>query len=99
MKRTTKRYWKAVFRRQWPVLTVAAIGLVAAVLVAAGFWRRGALMIGIGVGVAAGLRLLLPEDRVGVLAVRSRRLDVASMVTLSAAVLYIAWTIDPLGTS
>ena len=33
MKRTTKRYWKAVFRRQWPVLTVAAIGLVAAVLV------------------------------------------------------------------
>ena len=99
MKRTTKRYWKAVFRRQWPVLTVAAIGLVAAVLVAAAFWRRGALMIGIGVGVAAGLRLLLPEDRVGVLAVRSRRLDVASMVTLSAAVLYIAWTIDPLGTS
>ena len=99
MKRTTKRYWKAVFRRQWPVLTVAAIGLVAAVLVAAGFWRRGAVMIGIGVGVAAGLRLLLPADRVGVLAVRSRRLDVASMVTLSAAVLYIAWTIDPLGTS
>ena len=99
MKRTTKRYWKAVFRRQWPVLTVAAIGLVAAVLVAAGFWRRGALMIGIGVGVAAALRLLLPADRVGVLAVRSRRLDVATMVTLSAAVLYIAWTIDPLGTS
>lgn len=99
MKRTTKRYWKAVFRRQWPVLTVAAIGLVAAVLVAAGFWRRGALLIGIGVGVAAALRLLLPEDRVGVLAVRSRRLDVATMVTLSAAVVYIAWTIDPLGTS
>ncbi|MGV0991703.1 MAG: DUF3017 domain-containing protein [Mycobacterium sp.] len=99
MKRTTKRYWKAVFRRQWPVLTVAAIGLVAAVLVAAGFWRRGALLIGIGVGVAAALRLLLPEDRVGVLAVRSRRLDVATMVTLSAAVVFIAWTIDPLGTS
>lgn len=99
MKRTTKRYWKAVFRRQWPVLTVAVIGLVAAVLVAAGFWRRGALMIGIGVGVAAALRLLLPTDRVGVLAVRSRRLDVATMVTLSAVVLYIAWTIDPLGTS
>ena len=94
-----KAYWRAVLRRQWPILTVAAIGLVALALVAAGFWRRGAVMIGIGVGVAAGLRLLLPADRVGVLAVRSRRLDVASMVTLSAAVLYIAWTIDPLGTS
>ena len=94
-----KAYWRAVFRRQWPVLTVAGIGLVAAVLVAAGFWRRGALLIGIGVGVAAALRLLLPEDRVGVLAVRSRKLDVATMVTVCAAVVYIAWTIDPLGTS
>lgn len=94
-----KAYWRAVFRRQWPVLTVAGIGLVAAVLVAAGFWRRGALLIGIGVGVAAALRLLLPEDRVGVLAVRSRRLDVATMATVCAAVVFIAWTIDPLGTS
>lgn len=94
-----KAYWRAVFRRQWPVLTVAGIGLVAAILVAAGFWRRGALMIGIGVGVAAVLRLLLPEDRVGVLAVRGRTLDVATMAGVCAAVVYIAWTIDPLGTS
>lgn len=94
-----KAYWRAVFRRQWPVLTVAGIGLVAAVLVAAGFWRRGALLIGIGVGVAAVLRLLLPEDRVGVLAVRGRTQDVATMAGVCAAVVYIAWTIDPLGTS
>lgn len=94
-----KVYWRAVFRRQWPVLTVAGIGLAALILVIAGFWRRGALMIGIGVGVAAVLRLLLPEDRVGVLAVRSRRLDVATMTAFCASVLYIAWTIDPLGTS
>ena len=94
-----KRYWKAVFRRQWPVLTVAAIGFVALFLVAAGFWRRGALMLGIGVGVAAGLRLVLPEERLGVLVVRSKVIDVATMAVLCASVLYIAWTIDPLGTS
>lgn len=94
-----KRYWKAVFRRQWPVLTVAAVGLVALFLVAAGFWRRGALLIGIGVGVAAGLRLVLPEDRLGILVVRSKAIDVATMAALCASVLYIAWTIDPLGTS
>ena len=93
-----KRYWKAVFRRQWPVLTVAAIGLVALVLVAAGFWRRGAVLIGIGVGVATLLRLMLPEERLGVLVVRSKALDVATMSALCASVLYIAWTIDPLGT-
>jgi uncharacterized membrane protein len=97
--RFNRQYWRAVFRRQWPVFTVAAIGLVAAALVAAGFWRRGALLIGIGVGVAAVLRLTLPEDRAGILVVRSRGIDVAMMATVCATVVYIAWTIDPLGTS
>jgi hypothetical protein len=94
-----KAYWRAVFRRQWPILTVAAIGLVALALVAAGFWRRGTLLIGIGVGLAAGLRLALPEDRAGVLVVRTRGIDVAMMAAVCAAVVYIAWTVDPLGTS
>lgn len=97
--RLSRRYWRAVFRRQWPILTVAAIGLVALVLVGAGFWRRGALLIGIGVGVAAALRLVLPEDRAGLLVVRSRRMDFTSMAVVCAAVVVIAWTIDPLGTS
>ena len=94
-----KAYWRAVLRRQWPILTVAAIGLVALVLVAAGFWRRGTLLIGIGVSLAAGLRLALPEDRAGVLVVRTRTIDVAMMGAVCAAVVYIAWTVDPLGTS
>lgn len=68
-------------------------------LVAAGYWRRGALVMAIGVGVASALRLALPEDRVGLLAVRSRVVDVATTASVSAAMLYIAWTIDPLGTS
>ena len=54
-------------RAQWPILTVAAIFGVALILVAAGFWRRGALLIGIGVGLAAGLRLLLPDEQAGLL--------------------------------
>ncbi|MDA2990341.1 MAG: DUF3017 domain-containing protein [Actinomycetota bacterium] len=88
-----------MIRAQWPIVTVAAIFAVALVLVAAGFWRRGAFLIGIGVGVAAGLRLLLPEDRAGLLAVRSKSLDFATMTTLSVVMIYTAWTIDPLGTS
>ena len=86
-------------RAQWPILSVAVIFALALVLVAAGFWRRGALLIGIGVGVAAGLRLLLPEDQAGLLVVRSKRLDFATMSAVCAAVVYIAFTIDPLGTS
>jgi hypothetical protein len=56
-------------------------------------------VIGIGVGVAAALRLALSDDRIGLLAVRSRPIDFVTTSTVSAAVLYIAWTIDPLGTS
>jgi len=51
------------------------------------------------VGVAAGLRLLLPEEQAGLLVVRSKRLDVATMSVVCAVVAYIAFTIDPLGTS
>jgi hypothetical protein len=90
---------REVIRAQWPILTVAAIFAVALVLVAAGFWRRGAFLIGVGVGVAAALRLVLPDDRAGLLVVRAKSLDFATMTTISAIMVYTAWTIDPLGTS
>nr|WP_057332009.1 DUF3017 domain-containing protein [Mycobacterium tuberculosis] len=62
------------------------------------FWRRGALLIGIGVGVAAVLRLVLSEERAGLLVVRSKGIDFVTTVTVAAAMVYIASTIDPLGT-
>lgn len=88
-----------MIRSQWPIITVAAIFAAALLLVAAGFWRRGAFLIGIGVGVAAGLRLILPADRAGLLVVRTKGLDFATMTTLSVVMVYTAWTVDPLGTS
>lgn len=90
---------REVVRAQWPILTVAAIFAVALVLVAAGFWRRGAFLIGVGVGVAAALRLVLPGDSAGLLVVRTKSLDFATMTTISVVMIYVAWTIDPLGTS
>ena len=65
----------------------------------AGYWRRGALVIGIGVAVAAALRVGLADDRAGLLVVRRKGTDFVTTATVSAAVLYIAATIDPLGTS
>lgn len=84
---------------QWPIMTVAGIFVVALMLVVAGFWRRGAFLIGVAVGVAAALRLVLPEDRAGLLVVRSRSLDFATTTTISSIMIYTAYTIDPLGTS
>ncbi|MEQ6324314.1 DUF3017 domain-containing protein [Mycobacterium canetti] len=93
---------RAVFRRtvgaQWPILLVGSIFAVAFVLAGANFWRRGALLIGIGVGVAAVLRLVLSEERAGLLVVRSKGIDFVTTVTVAAAMVYIASTIDPLGT-
>jgi hypothetical protein len=83
---------------QWPILVVFAIFIAAFGLVITDFWRRGSLLIGIGVGVAALLRLVLSDNRAGLLVVRGRITDFTTMVVVSAAVIYIAWTIDPLGT-
>ncbi|MCA4753775.1 DUF3017 domain-containing protein [Mycolicibacterium fortuitum] len=96
---TVQEFVRKVLAGQWPILVVGLIFIAAFVLVVAGYWRRGALIIGIGVGAAAALRLALTDDRAGLLVVRSRTIDFATTATVSAAVLYIAWTIDPLGTS
>jgi uncharacterized membrane protein len=89
---------RQLVRSQWPIVTVVLIFIVAFTLAAANFWRRGALLIGIGVGVAAVLRLALTEDRAGLLVLRSKGIDFATMALVAAGMVYIAWTIDPLGT-
>jgi flagellin-like protein len=89
---------RQLVRSQWPILTVVLIFVVAFTLAAANFWRRGALLIGIGVGVAAVLRLALTEDRAGLLVVRSKGIDFTTTAVVAATMVYIAWTIDPLGT-
>jgi xanthine/uracil permease len=89
---------RAVLRAQWPIALVGLIFVLAFVLVGANFWRRGSLLIGIGVGVAAVLRLLLSEERAGLLVVRSKGSDFMTTALVGAAMIYIASTIDPLGT-
>jgi hypothetical protein len=96
---TVREFARKVFTGQWPILLVGLIFIAAFGLVVAGYWRRGALVMAIGVGVAAGLRLALSDDRAGLLVVRSRGVDFVTTATVSAAMLYVAWTIDPLGTS
>jgi hypothetical protein len=95
---TVREFARKVFGGQWPILLVGLIFVAAFGLVIAGYWRRGALVMAIGIGVAAVLRLALTDDRAGLLAVRSKAIDVVTTATVSTAMLYVAWTIDPLGT-
>jgi len=81
---TVGEFARKVFRGQWPILVVGAIFLAAFGLVVAGYWRRGALVLGIGVAVAAALRLALTDDRAGLLVVRSKGIDLVTTATASA---------------
>lgn len=96
---TVGRAIRAAVTTQWPILLVGLVFVAGFVLVGAGFWRRGALLIGIGVAIASALRLLLSDQRAGLLVVRSRTGDIVTTAVVAAAMVYIAWTIDPLGTS
>lgn len=96
---TLTEFARKVFRGQWPILLVGLFFIAAFGLVVTGYWRRGALILGIGVAVAAALRVALTDERAGLLAVRTKTIDFVTTATVSAAVLYIAATIDPLGTS
>ncbi|BAV40465.1 DUF3017 domain-containing protein [Mycobacterium ulcerans] len=95
---TVRDFAGRALRAQWPILLVGLIFAVAFALAGANFWRRGSLLIGIGVGVAAALRLVLFDDRAGLLTVRSKATDFITMTSVGAAMVYIASTIDPLGT-
>ena len=56
-------------------------------------WRRGLIVMGVALVGAALLRLLLPERRVGFLAVRSRPVDVVLLTGAGFALTIIALAI------
>ena len=68
------------------VLLLAATG-VAYALIDSSHWLRGVGLVGVALLIAAAFRLTLPDDAVGLLAVRHRAFDVACYATLAAAII------------
>lgn len=56
-------------------------------------WREGTVIIAVALLLAAGLRAMLASERAGLLAIRSRRLDVLTYGGFGLSVLVIALTI------
>lgn len=75
------------------VMLVVAVGLVR---VATQHWRQGAVLVGAGLIVAAVLRAVLPDDRVGLLAVRGRAVDVLCYSGFGTVMVLVAVTITRL---
>jgi hypothetical protein len=69
------------------VLAVLAVGMV---IVALGHVRQGVGTLALAVWLGAGLRGLLPAGRIGLLAVRTRRLDLLVLMPLATALSVLA---------
>ena len=81
----------AAVRREWPLALVLG-GVVAGLLVAVVFdrFRRGVVLMAAAVIFGGWLRALLPESRIGLLRVRTRRVDVGVLLVLGVGLLILA---------
>ncbi len=55
---------------------------IACLLIALDYFRRGSVVLSASILLAAFLRLLLPDEEAGMLAVRSKRIDAAILGAL-----------------
>jgi hypothetical protein len=71
--------------RAIPMTSVMVVVLIAFGLIVTAHWRKGAAALGVAALLAAILRLVLPENRIGPLAVRSRAFDVVLLLVLAVS--------------
>ncbi len=82
--------------REWPIsLVMLGIGL-SMIFVATDHFRRGSLVLAVSVVLAIFLRLFLPENQAGMLAVRSKSVDVAILTVLGVGLtIFALWVPAP----
>ena len=85
----------AGLRREWPLATSLAVVLAGLLVVATGHFRRGTVVLSFGITLALFLRILLPNDRAGLLAVRSKKVDVVVLAALAAATSVMSLWVPP----
>lgn len=80
---------------QWPIVLVLSGVGVAMVLIGLDYFRRGCVVLSASVLLAAFLRMLLPEADAGMLAVRSRRIDVLILGILGVGLTVFTFWVPP----
>ena len=89
--RPRRRRWWA----QWPIAVVLVAVGASLLVVALDRFRVGSLMLAASLVLAFVLRLILPADRAGMLAVRSKRVDLMVLGTLAGALVVFALWVPP----
>lgn len=94
-RRLTPRSWFAGAFRQWPLIVTLMIVGIGLAVVADDHFLRGTVLIAGGVCVAFVLRAVVPAERVGVLRVRSRALDLLTLAFFGIGTLAAALVVPP----
>jgi Protein of unknown function (DUF3017) len=81
--------------REWPITLILLGVAVSLLVVALNHFRRGTVLLALFVLLAAALRLVLPAREAGLLAVRSRLIDVFTLGGLGAGLLFFALIVPP----
>ena len=89
--RPRRRRWWA----QWPIAVVLVAVGASLLVVALDRFRVGSLMLAASLVLAFVLRLILPADRAGMLAVRSKRVDLIVLGTLAGTLVVFALWVPP----
>ncbi len=76
--------------RALPLAACLALVAVGLGLVVADHFRRGCVLVGAGMLLAAGLRAVLPDHAAGLLRVRARWIDVLVTVVFGLALVVVA---------
>jgi len=84
-----------LIRREWPIITVLGLVTIGLIVVVAGHFRRGCVVVAFAIFLALFLRVLLPADGAGLLAVRSKRIDIAVLSVLATATTVLSLWVPP----
>jgi hypothetical protein len=84
-------------RRQLPLALVLAVLTGGLVAISTDHWRGGCQAVAVSLLLAGLARLVLPRNKIGLLAVRGRAIDVCCAVLLGGAVLVLAWIVPSAG--
>lgn len=96
--RRPPRFSAKRMRAEWPLIVVLVGVVVSLLLMIFDRWRRGAFAIGVVALLACLLRAVLPETRIGLLAVRSRWFDLGFYALCGIGIIWLSLSVDSLGT-
>ncbi|MGH3438702.1 MAG: DUF3017 domain-containing protein [Sciscionella sp.] len=93
-KRVPRHKWlRPAVLSQVPFALVLAVAAVGIVLIIEYHWRRGSTLIGLALLLAAALRMLLSDQRAGLIAIRSKGVDVLCYGGFAVLMIAVSLTI------